>query len=72
MNVIVRVIKAIYNFLVGDMIILVGICIAVVLLTLINFVSGLRILSALSGTILIVAILASLTATLAREARGKR
>jgi hypothetical protein len=72
MNVIVKVIKAVYNFLVGDMIILAGICIAVVLLALINFVGALSLLSPASAFILIVAILGSLTATLAREARGKR
>ena len=36
-----NVIKAIYNFLVGDMIILVGISITVVVLALINFVDAL-------------------------------
>ena len=67
-----KVIKAIYNFLVGDMIILIGISIAVVVLALINFVGALSSLSPASGIILIVAVLGSLTATLAREARGKR
>ncbi len=66
-----NVIKAIYNFLVGDMIILVGISIAVVVLALINFVGALAPLSPASSIILIVAVLGSLTATLAREARGK-
>ncbi len=65
-----NVIKAIYNFLVGDMIILVGISIAVVVLALINFVGALTPLSPASSIILIVAVLGSLTATLAREARG--
>ena len=65
-----NVIKAIYNFLVGDMIILVGISIAVIVLALINFVSALKPLSPASGIILILAVLGSLTATLAREARG--
>jgi hypothetical protein len=65
-----NVIKAIYNFLVGDMIILVGISIAVIVLALINFVSALKPLSPASSIILIVAVLGSLTATLAREARG--
>jgi len=67
-----KVIKAIYNFLVGDMIILIGISIAVVVLALINFVGALSSLSPASSIILIVAVLGSLTATLAREARGKR
>jgi hypothetical protein len=72
MNVILKAIKAIYNFLVGDMIILVGICIAAVVLALINFVDALKPLSPASAIILIVAVLGSLTATLAREASGKR
>lgn len=67
-----KIIKAIYNFLVGDMIILIGISIAVVVLALINFVGALSSLSPASGIILILAVLGSLTATLAREARGKR
>ncbi len=66
-----KVIKAIYNFLVGDMIILIGVVIAIILLTLINTVSA---LSPLRGTveaiILIAAVLISLTATLVREVRG--
>jgi hypothetical protein len=65
-----NVIKAIYNFLVGDMIILVGISIAVVVLAMINFVGALTPLSPESSIILIVAVLGSLTATLARETRG--
>jgi len=71
----VKVIKAIYNFLVGDMIILVGICIAVVVLALITIIGGYspqKPLSPAYGIILIVATLGVLTATLAREARGKR
>ena len=66
-----KVIKAIYNFLVGDMIILIGVVIAIILLTLINTVSA---LSPLRGTveaiILIAAVLISLTVTLVREVRG--
>lgn len=66
-----KVIKAIYNFLVGDMIILIGVVIAIILLTLINTVGA---LSPLRGTveaiILIAAVLISLTATLVREVRG--
>jgi hypothetical protein len=66
-----KVIKAVYNFLVGDMIILIGVVIAIILLTLINTVSA---LSPLRGTveaiILIAAVLISLTATLVREVRG--
>jgi hypothetical protein len=67
-----KAIKAIYNFLVGDMIILIGITITVVVLALINFVNALAPLSGASAYILIIAVLGVLTATLTREARGKR
>jgi len=67
-----KAIKAIYNFIVGDMIILIGITITVVVLALINFVNALAPLSGASAYILIIAVLAVLTATLMREARGKR
>jgi len=67
-----KVIKAIYNFIVGDMIILIGIIITALILALINAVNALAPLRAISGVILIVAVLAVLTATLTREAMGKR
>ena len=67
-----KVIKAIYNFIVGDMIILIGIIITALILALINAVNALAPLRAISGAILIVAVLAVLTATLMREAMGKR
>jgi hypothetical protein len=67
-----KAIKAIYNFIVGDMIILTGITITVVVLALINFVNALSPLSGASAYILIIAVLVVLTATLTREARGKR
>ncbi len=67
-----KVIKAIYNFIVGDMIILIGIIITALLLALINTVNALAPLRAISGVILIVAVLAVLTATLMREAMGNR
>lgn len=66
-----KVIKAIYNFLVGDMIILIGVAIAIILLTLINTVSALSPLrGAIEAIILIAAVLLSLTATLIREVKG--
>jgi hypothetical protein len=68
----VKVIKAIYNFFVGDMIILVGVIIALLVLTLINTVSALAPLRNATGFLLIVVVIAVLTATLYREARGKR
>ena len=67
-----KAIKAIYNFIVGDMIILIGIIITAFILALINSVSVLAPLRAISGVILILAVLAVLTATLMREALGKR
>lgn len=67
-----KVIKAIYNFIVGDMIILVGVIIAVIILALINDVPALNPLRVISGILLIVAVLGVLTATLLREAAGNR
>ncbi|MDQ6660174.1 MAG: hypothetical protein M3Z24_04325 [Chloroflexota bacterium] len=67
-----KVIKAVYNFIVGDMIILIGIVLTMILLALISFVGALAPLRVASGTILVVAILVVLTATLTRETRGKQ
>ena len=67
-----KVIKAIYNFIVGDMIILVGIVITFLVLALINYVGVFSPLRVATGFILVVAVLVVLTATLYREARGKR
>jgi hypothetical protein len=67
-----KVIKAIYNFIVGDMIILIGVTLTVIILVLINNLTSLASLRIASGIILIAAVLISLTATLYREARGNR
>jgi hypothetical protein len=67
-----KVIKAIYNFIVGDMIILIGVVITMLVLVLINNVSGLSPLRIATGFLLVIAVLGVLTATLYREARGKR
>ena len=67
-----NVIKAIYNFIVGDMIILIGVLAVVIILALINGIPALAPLRAISGVLLIVAILGVLTATLSREARGHK
>lgn len=67
-----KVIKAIYNFIVGDMIILVGVLVVIALLALIDNVASLSSLRVIAGPILIVAVLGVLTATLLREARGNR
>ena len=63
-----KVIKAIYNFIVGDMVILIGITLAVIILALINNVPALAPLKGFSGPFLILAVLGSLVATLSREA----
>jgi hypothetical protein len=68
----VRVIKAIYNFIVGDMIILIGVIITILILALINFVSALAPLRVATGAILVIAVLGVLTTTLFREVQGKR
>ncbi len=63
-----KVIKAIYNFIVGDMVILIGITLAVIILALIHNVPALAPIRGLSGPFLVIAVLASLVATLSREA----
>ena len=63
-----KVIKATYNFIVGDMVILVGVVLAVIVLALINNVSALSPLKGFSGPFLVIGVLSSLVATLSREA----
>ena len=63
-----KVIKAIYNFIVGDMVILVGVTLAVIVLALINNIAVLAPLKSFSGPFLVIAVLGSLAATLSREA----
>ena len=63
-----KIIKAVYNFIVGDMVILIGVTLTVLVLALINNVGALAPLRGLTGLILIVGVLASLVATLSREA----
>ena len=67
-----KVINSIYNFIVGDMIILVGIVITMLVLVLINNFRALAPLRIATGIILVIGVLGVLTATLFREARGKR
>jgi len=64
----VKIIKAIYNFIVGDMVILIGVVLAVMVLALINNVSALAPLKGFSGLFLVIAVLGSLVASLSREA----
>ena len=63
-----KIIKAIYNFIVGDMVIPIGIALAVTVLALINNVSALAPLKDFSGPILVLGVLSSLVASLSREA----
>ncbi len=67
MNIILKVTLAVYNFFVGDLVILIGITLTMVIIALINFVGALAPLRGGSGTILIVGVLATLVATLGRE-----
>jgi hypothetical protein len=64
----INVIKAIYNFVVGDMIILIGVIITVGVLALANNIDQLAAFKTSSGLILIGAILIILIATLNCEA----
>jgi hypothetical protein len=64
----VKIIKAIYNFIVGDMFILIGIALTVTILALINNVSALAPLKGFSGLFLVIGVLGSLVASLSREA----
>jgi hypothetical protein len=63
-----KIIKAIYNFFVGDIAILIGITLTVIVLALINSVSALAPLRGISGPLLVIGVLGSLTAALSREA----
>ncbi len=67
-----KVIKAIYNFIVGDMIILIGVTITILILALINIASALAPHRVATGAILVVAVLGVLTTTLLHEVNGKR
>jgi hypothetical protein len=63
-----KIIAAIYNFIVGDMVILIGILLTVTVLALINNVSALAPLKGFSGAFLVLGVLSSLVASLSREA----
>jgi len=67
MNIILKIILAVYNFFVGDLVILIGVTLTMVILALINSVGALAPLRGGSGLILIVGVLATLVATLGRE-----
>jgi hypothetical protein len=65
-----KVIKAIYNFIVGDMTILIGVIAAFIVLALISNIAFLASLRPFSGAILVIAVLAVLAISLSREVRG--
>jgi hypothetical protein len=67
MKVILKVILAVYNFFVGDLVILIGTVLTMAILALIYFVDALALLRGELGFILIVGVLATLVATLSRE-----
>ena len=67
MNIVLKVILTVYNFFVGDLVILLGVTLTMVILALIHFLEALAPLRGGSGAILIVGALATLVATLGRE-----
>jgi len=67
MNIVLKVILAVYNFFVGDLVILLGVTLLLVVLALIHFLGALAALRGASGILLIVGVLATLMATLGRE-----
>ena len=67
-----KIIQAVYNFIVGDMVILIGVVLAVTVLALINNVSALASLKGFSGLFLVTGVLGSLVASLSREAFSSR
>ena len=67
LRVIGRAILAVYNFFVGDLVILIGVSLTMVVLALITFLGGLASLRGASGAILIVGVVATLLVTLGRE-----
>lgn len=67
MHIILKAILAVYNFFVGDLVILIGVSLTMVILALIHFLGALTPVRGGSGAILIVGVLATLVATLGRE-----
>jgi hypothetical protein len=62
-----KAILAVYNFFVGDIVILIGVSLTMAILALIHFLDGLASLRGASGAILIIGVIATLVATLGRE-----
>ena len=71
MGALVNIIKAIYTFIVGDMIILIGVLVLVAILAALEHFDTTP-QHILSGVILIIGLLAILIATLSREAYSKK
>jgi hypothetical protein len=67
MNVILKIILAVYKFFVGDLVILIGVILTMVILALIHSVGALAPLRGGLDAILIVGVLATLVVTLGRE-----
>lgn len=67
-----KVVNAIYQFIVGDMIILVGVLAVAIVLGIINFVGAFVSLRFITGPLLILAVLGVLIGTLSREANANR
>lgn len=67
-----KAVKAVYNFIVGDMVILIGVLVIVALLALFKYVPAFSALVVASGGILIVGVLVVLLGSLSRETRPKR
>jgi hypothetical protein len=65
-----RAILAVYNFFVGDAVILIGVSLTMVVLAMINFLGGLASLRGASGAILIVGVVATLLVTLRLQRAG--
>jgi hypothetical protein len=68
----VRLVKAVYFFIVGDMTILIGIVATFLVLALINWVSAFAFLHLASGFILVVAVLGILFTTLTLTKRANK
>ena len=67
MNIILKGILAVYDFFVGDLVILIGISLTMAVVALIHFLDALAPLRDGLGAILIVGVLVTLVATLGRE-----
>jgi hypothetical protein len=67
MNIILKGILAVYDFFVGDLVILIGVSLTMAVVALIHFLDAVALLRDGLGAILIVGVLVTLVATLGRE-----